>query len=487
MKKMLKPFAAAALALLAFSCGEPEPEVVKASLNIETKSIDFPAEGGSSTITFTANMNWTITSDSQWLQFSLQSGSGSASAQNVSVSALVNDEYTVRKATVSISVGNISKNVLVSQAAKEDEDGIRTLTIKEFRNKKSDKNTFYRVVAQVASIANYQYGNLYLVDDTGYLYVYGLTATKVAENDQTFASLGIKPGDRISLIGYRNDYQGVIEASGSYLEKDTPGKYDGWRASSTKAGWMELPATSDADGHDIAVHMFHSDGLNGRSYSIYWDYENRVSLWEAYPLFFKSRGTGSRSDAWALNPLIPEDKQFNVSKSSFRTGNGGSYVRGHQVPSADRLNYKDNLDLFFCTNIFPQNAEFNEGLWSDLEEDVRIWSNQCDTLYVVTGVDVQGSTTYVLDNNGAHVTVPTGAYKAVLRYSKNDGYSGAAFYMENKKPAGGVTVKSSSMSIRDLEKKVGVDFFVNLPVAVGNDEAAAIESADPATLSWLWN
>lgn len=486
MKQILKSFAFAALALLAFSCGGDEPEVVtKPSLSIETKSIDFDFDGGSSTITFTANMDWTITSDSQWLQLSPKSGSGSTSAQNVTVTAIANDEYLVRNATVSISVGNISKNVLVSQAAKEDVLGFHTLTIKEFRNKKTDKNTFYRLVAEVASIANYQYGNLYLVDDTGYLYVYGLTATKVAENDQSFASLGIKPGDKISIVGYRNDYQGTIEASGSYLERVTPGKYNGWKASSTKAGWMELPATSDDDGHDIVAHMFHSDGLRGRSYSIYWDYENRVSLWEAYPLYFKARGSGSRSDAWALNPLIPEDKQFNVSKNSFRIGNGGSYIRGHQVPSFDRLNYKDNLDVFFCTNIFPQNSELNEGLWGDLEENVRTWSNGCDTLYVVTGVDVQGSTTYVLDNNDAHVTVPKGAYKALLRYSKKEGYSGVAFYMENKKPATGATVSSSAMSIADLEKKVGVDFFVNLPAAVGDAEAADIEKADPSTLSWL--
>jgi len=42
------------------------------------------------------------------------------------------------------------------------------------------------------------------------------------------------------------------------------------------------------------------------------------------------------------------------------------------------------------------------------------------------------------------------------------------------------------MSIDDLEKKLGYDFFVNLPATVGKDEAAAIEAADPAVLSWLW-
>jgi len=487
MKPILNFLTSAVVVLLLFSCGGKDPETpVTPSLKTTTKNVEFAAEGGSSTIVFNANVEWTLSCDASWLQFSAKSGTGSSNDQSITVSASANDEYTERTASVKVSVSTKTLNVNVSQAAKADDSALKTLTISEFRSKPTDKNTYYRIVAEVASIANYQYGNLYLVDATGYIYVYGLTATQVSENDQSFASLGIKAGDRISIIGYRNEYSGIVEASGSYIEKITPGSYNGWIASSTKAGWMELPATSDSDGHDIAAHMFHTDGFSSRNYSVYWDYENLVSLWEAYPMFSGSKGSGSRTDAWALDPLIPESKQFNVSKNSFKVGNGGTFIRGHQIPSADRLNFRENLDIFFSTNIFPQNSELNSGVWETLEDNVRSWAGNCDTLYVVTGVDVQGSTTYVLDNNQARVTVPVGCYKALLRYSKSEGYSGAAFYFENKKPASGSTIKAASMSIDDLEKKLGYDFFVNLPATVGKDEAAAIEAADPAVLSWLW-
>ena len=42
------------------------------------------------------------------------------------------------------------------------------------------------------------------------------------------------------------------------------------------------------------------------------------------------------------------------------------------------------------------------------------------------------------------------------------------------------------MSIRSLEEKLGINLFVNLPAAVGNDTANAIETEKPAVVSWWW-
>ena len=46
---------------------------------------------------------------------------------------------------------------------------------------------------------------------------------------------------------------------------------------------------------------------------------------------------------------------------------------------------------------------------------------------------------------------------------------------------------SSVMSIRDLEAKTGVNFFVNLPAAIGAQAAAAVETENPNSVSWWWN
>ena len=42
------------------------------------------------------------------------------------------------------------------------------------------------------------------------------------------------------------------------------------------------------------------------------------------------------------------------------------------------------------------------------------------------------------------------------------------------------------MSVDDLEKKLNIDFFVNLPAKVGEETAARIEAENPADISWWW-
>ena len=42
------------------------------------------------------------------------------------------------------------------------------------------------------------------------------------------------------------------------------------------------------------------------------------------------------------------------------------------------------------------------------------------------------------------------------------------------------------MSVDDLEEKLGIDFFVNLPAKVGEDVAARIEAEDPKSVAWWW-
>ena len=67
----------------------------------------------------------------------------------------------------------------------------------------------YCVRGEVTKIANTQYGNFYIKDETGELYVYGtLDANGATKN---FASLGIEVGDIVTVMGPRKDYNGTVE------------------------------------------------------------------------------------------------------------------------------------------------------------------------------------------------------------------------------------------------------------------------------------
>lgn len=64
------------------------------------------------------------------------------------------------------------------------------------------------------------YGNFYLEDATGVVYVYGLTATKVDKNDKSFASLGLNVGDEITIWGTRSEYSSEAQVGGpAYMDE----------------------------------------------------------------------------------------------------------------------------------------------------------------------------------------------------------------------------------------------------------------------------
>lgn len=123
MKKIL--FLLAGLLYLFVSCsdegsdnpGEPTPEE-KASITLNSTGLTFSAQGGEQSITFTTNMDWTLsvastTSGATWCTASTTSGSkGNAS---VKFTATENADYNDRSVSVTIKAGTASKTFTVTQ------------------------------------------------------------------------------------------------------------------------------------------------------------------------------------------------------------------------------------------------------------------------------------------------------------------------------------------------------------------------------------
>lgn len=250
-----------------------------------------------------------------------------------------------------------------------------------------------------------------------------------------------------------------------------------------KTKWLELPAM-DNSALGYYSHSFKMNGNTYRNYSFGWSQKDRVALWVAYPLCkLYTNGSAGRTNAWALDPLLGDN-----SAAPFG-GYCGDYARGHQLPSADRqCCYDANAQTFYGTNMTPQLNAHNEGIWSSLENKVRNIANSSDTTYVVTGVVVSASGKKEKDSYGNSVTVPDAYFKVLLRYSKSSTlgqWNAAAFYLEHRSYSESLG-KEHSMSVDELEKKTGFDFFVNLPAKVGADQAAKIEATDPANVALWW-
>lgn len=252
----------------------------------------------------------------------------------------------------------------------------------------------------------------------------------------------------------------------------------------SKTSWMELPALDNPD-LGYYSHSFTMDGKTYRNYSFGWNQDEYLSQWVAYPLCsMYTNKKVDRTDAWAYDPILGQGK----SAAPFG-GYAGSYARGHQLPSADRLCcYEANAQTFYGTNMTPQLNAHNEGIWSELENKVRTIANASDTTYVVTGCVTSGAKEFEYDSDNNRMPIPVAYFKALLRYSKASTlgqWSAAAFYLEHRAYSESLG-KQHSMSVDELEKITGIDFFVNLPSVVGEDMAAKLEAQNPENSSVWW-
>lgn len=101
-----------------------------------------------------------------------------------------------------------------------DQTGVKKVTVAEFNAAAESDSQKYQLTGTISGTINATYGNFDLVDDTGTVYVYGLTATELgygAKNDKSYGTLGLKSGDKITIIGYRGSFNDKIEVMYAYF------------------------------------------------------------------------------------------------------------------------------------------------------------------------------------------------------------------------------------------------------------------------------
>ena len=217
-----------------------------------------------------------------------------------------------------------------------------------------------------------------------------------------------------------------------------------------------------------AIRYFQTDRTLTRIVSPpLFDKTKKAALWVAYPIHNAYlKGSGERTDRWAFDPIIPQSYQADCTLRSY----GGSYDRGHQLPSADRLGTDEmNAQTFYMSNMTPQLNRLNQDMWAKLETKVR--ANNCsDTLYVVTGAYFGAGATTTTDGARNTVPVPTNYFKVLLR--TKSGKTGKnikdcsdselisiGFWVDHKSYGNIEPPKSICTSVADIEKMTGFTFF----------------------------
>lgn len=231
----------------------------------------------------------------------------------------------------------------------------------------------------------------------------------------------------------------------------------------------EFPALHKEGHQKVLVYRtsssaYDADGVN---FSVEWDCDKRSQRWTCYQLHKGFSGKYSRVGDFYFDTKNLTTNEYYGEYLFFP-----HYQRGHICPSADRTASSDlNSQTFVMTNMQPQYATFNgysgdnSGLWLRMENIVHSWATSLsasDTIFVCKGGTIDDDAN-IIERIGGKLIVPRYFFMAVLRKS-SFGYAGMAFWSEQTNTwRSNETLLSHAMSIDELEKLTGIDFFCNLP------------------------
>lgn len=181
--------------------------VLENYLKVSEENIEVDADETKASFTVKSDLEWTATSEDVDAAVSVEDNT-------VTVEFPENEDADEKVYTVTVSADGVDPvTVTITQAAYVDPTVINEVTITEFLAA-TVSDVKYKLTGVIEGIYNTTYGNFYLNDGTTKVLVYGLTATEQQSNDKSFASLGLRDGDELTLIGKRADYNGTPQVGG---------------------------------------------------------------------------------------------------------------------------------------------------------------------------------------------------------------------------------------------------------------------------------
>lgn len=239
------------------------------------------------------------------------------------------------------------------------------------------------------------------------------------------------------------------------------------------------------------------------NYALEWNAEKRHAAWIAFSFDdVTKQNTTGRNEEWAADPLVPEG---TCPTEADHKSDG--FDKGHLCASNDRkFSAEANEQTYYYSNMSPMMSSFNGGFWASFEILVQNWgrSDTYDKVYVTKGgtldqllinyTGVKAGNDGVIpktDENGFTIhglACPKYYFMAVLTEHEGE-YHAIGFWMEHRDDYGyeydefapSDVMKKYAVSIDELEKNTGLDFFCNLPDTMEDEVESAWSEAD-----WAW-
>lgn len=201
-------FLAALFLSLAVGCMQEEIGTLS-EIQVSESYVSIPVNGGSASINVTASESWSVDASSvpSWLTVSPMSGSG-----NGQLTFSAESTKATNKAEVKIQCAGQTQFVNVIQFAEKVEPAISTAA----QVIAGDDGTTFRMkgVCSRYDSGNANavlYGNWYITDDTGTVYIYGTLDKKGQTKGNPLTDWGIEVGDQVVIEGPKSTYNGTVE------------------------------------------------------------------------------------------------------------------------------------------------------------------------------------------------------------------------------------------------------------------------------------
>lgn len=193
-------------------------------------------------------------------------------------------------------------------------------------------------------------------------------------------------------------------------------------------------------------------------FSVLFNPDNHTPDWSGWELLrSEADGESSRSNNFW------QDADIDGCPISRDYSNSG-YDRGHLCPAADQKWSPEAMsDCFVMTNICPQTHALNGGAWQTLEKKERLWAERDSALVIVAGPIYTEADTSRIGETG--VRVPSAFFKVLLAPYVEEPRAIGFIYPNMSAPG---NMENYSMTVDEVEKITGLDFFSNLPDEIEN-------------------
>ena len=196
------PSLMAVVAAVFTGCSDDNDPTYLNEIQVSQSYVSLSTAGGTTTIDVKASGSWTVSGAPEWLTVSPASGTGSGI---ISFSA---GEGVGRTAEVLISCEGKTQRINIIQGIAE----VSVATCAEVLAGPDSKT--YRVTGTVVSNPDNQYGNWYIDDGTGRVYVYGTLDQKGGKGTYPVSGAngwGFGAGDVLTIEGPKTTYNGTVE------------------------------------------------------------------------------------------------------------------------------------------------------------------------------------------------------------------------------------------------------------------------------------